>query len=141
MRSRECYCCGEFKPLSDFWPTSNQCKTCLGEKRKAYIAKDPTKHRERQKINSARYRRKLVKRNTAEPGKMVFLQPRSVQVRNVTSSFPLLLGLPHQRLPLPQVRPKYPLARLCDPARFGGMLLSVCSEDFLVLLHSHAGCS
>jgi hypothetical protein len=77
----------------------------------------------------------------ADPRLMAFLRPQSVQVRNVTSSFLLLLGLPHQRLPLPQVRPKYPLARLCSPARFGGILLPVCSEDFLVLLHSHAACS
>jgi hypothetical protein len=61
-----------------------------------------------------------------------------LQVRNFTSSFPLLSGN-HQRLPLPQARPKYPFTRVCSSTRFradasvhllGGFVL-------LVLLHTH----
>jgi hypothetical protein len=52
-----------------------------------------------------------------------------IQVPNMPASFPLLLGLPSKTSPSTN-RPKYPLARLCDPARFGGMLLPVCLKDF-----------
>jgi hypothetical protein len=52
-----------------------------------------------------------------------------IQVPNITSSFPLLLGLPSKTSPSTS-RPKYPLARLCEPDRFGGMLLPVCLKDF-----------
>jgi hypothetical protein len=49
---------------------------------------------------------------------MALLQPQLVQMGNVTSAFLLLLGLPHDRLPVPQVRLKYPLSRLCLAGSF-----------------------
>ncbi len=58
-----------------------------------------------------------------------FKRPTMIQVPNMPASFPLLLGLPSKTSPSTS-RAKYPLARLCAPARFGGMLLPVCLKDF-----------
>jgi len=38
--------------------TLTQCRECLGKKRRERIAKDPAKHRDRQRVNSLRYRKK-----------------------------------------------------------------------------------
>jgi hypothetical protein len=66
LRRRDCLTCGEIKDGSEFYPYTQQCKQCMKEKRKLRIASDPEKHKKQNITNCAKYRARLIKRNTAQ---------------------------------------------------------------------------